>query len=571
MRYLLFLGLLMPACAPAPAPADLILHNGTIYTFAWPDPAPDGTPATAAPFRDGRWYPDAEALVVAHGVVVFAGPLAEAERYHGPETQRVDLQGATVIPGLVDSHTHVGELGMNLGLVDLTMAQTEEEAVQRIVDRAAETPAGDWIVGFGWDEGAWADRYPDHRLLTARVPDHPVVMRGLHGFAAWGNRAALEQAGITANTPVPVGGSLPKDAQGRPTGLLLNNATDLLYDAVPPPSAPQREAQVVDALREMARSGYVAVHEAGTDGPLMQTFAALAADGRLPLRVYAMLKADDEPLLRRWHAQGPTVNDRLTVRAVKAYYDGALGSRGARLLADYTDRPSHRGVSGADYGFNEALVDSMVRAGFQVGIHAIGDAGNRETLDFLAALAEAGVPIGTGRHRIEHAQVIHPDDMPRFGQLHLIASMEPPHAVEDMAWAEDRLGPVRIQGAYAWRTLRENGARLIFNADLPGSDHSIFYGLHAAITRQGKDGHPPGGWYPAQAMTPEEAVRAYTVWPAYAAFWEKETGTLEPGKWADLTVLSVDPLNATPAHLLAGNVRMTMVNGTVVFQHPDVR
>ncbi len=571
-RTLLFLFLFfLPACAPAPETADLILYNANVYTFSWDDPDLEGIPAADAPFRDGAWHADAEAVVVKDGGILYVGTTDEAKRYAGASTRMIDLEGQTLIPGLVDSHTHVGEFGMNLDLVDLTSAQTEVEAVERMVERAAKTPPGEWLVGFGWDEGAWANRYPDHQRLTERVPNHPVVMRGLHGFAAWGNRMALEAAGITADTQAPVGGEIPKDAAGNPTGLLLNNATDLLYDAVPPPPPARRKAQVVDALVEMAKSGYVAVHEAGTDGPLMETFEELQAQHQLPIRVYAMLKASDESLLRSRLTQGPNASPWLGVRSVKAYYDGALGSRGARLLEDYTDAPGHCGVSGADYGFNEALVDSMIQAGFQVGIHAIGDAGNRETLDFLSACMDAGAPIPDGRHRIEHAQVIHTDDMPRFGDMQLIASMEPPHAVEDKTWAEDRLGPERIKGAYAWRTLRKNGAGLVFNADLPGSDHSFFYGFYAAVTRRSKDLQPPDGWYMEEAVTPEEAVRAYTVWPAYAAFREKETGTLEPGKWADLTILNIDLLNVAltqPDQLLDGEIAMTIVDGQVVYERP---
>ncbi|PYQ39024.1 MAG: amidohydrolase, partial [Acidobacteria bacterium] len=258
----------------------------------------------------------------------------------------------------------------------------------------------------------------------------------------------------------------------------------------------------------------------------------------------------------------------LTTRAVKAFYDGALGSRGARLLDDYADRPGHRGVSGTQYGFDLSLVADMMKAGFQVAIHAIGDAGNRETLDFIESVLRAAPEARALRHRIEHAQVLHPDDVPRFARLGVIASMEPPHCVEDKAWAEARLGPQRVTGAYAWRTLRLAGSRLAFNSDLTGSDHDIFYGLHSAITRRDKQLQPPGGWYPEQRMTPEEAVRGYTTWNAYAASWEKESGVLAPGRWADITVMDIDPLvvGATdPDTLLRGSIRATIVAGQVAY------
>ena len=259
----------------------------------------------------------------------------------------------------------------------------------------------------------------------------------------------------------------------------------------------------------------------------------------------------------------------LVTRAVKAYYDGALGSRGARLLDDYADKPGHRGISGSGYGFDRDLAKAAMKAGFQLGIHAIGDAGNREVLDFLEAEFKADPTTAQGRHRIEHAQVISPQDQPRFARLGVIASMEPPHAVEDKGWAEDRLGPQRILGAYAWRSLRTGGARLTFNADNPGSDHSIFYGLHAAITRQDKQRQPPGGWYPEQRLTIEEAIRAYTSWSAHAAFREDQTGIIAKGRWADLTVMDIDPfaLAATaPEKILAGRIRATIVSGKLVYQ-----
>ena len=575
---LVLLGILLAGCA-APAPpvsetADLIIHNGRVYTFAWADPDPEGKPAAGAPFADGAWRPDAEAVAIRADRIVFVGSNTGAEAYRGESTRMIDAVGAAVIPGLVDSHTHVAGLGANLERVDLTTAADESEAVERAAARAAETPPGEWVVGWGWDEGAWAEDYPDMTLLSERVPDHPVVMQSLHGFAAWGNRLAFEKAGINRETEAPTGGEIVKDGRGEPSGLLLNRATGLLTGAVPPPTPSQLESQVLAGLQEMARSGYVAVHEAGVGSELMAAFASLDAQGRLPVRVYAMLSARDEPLMRSWLELGPedAAAGKLVRRSVKAYYDGALGSRGARLLEDYADRPGHRGVAGDQYGFDQELVAEMIQAGFQTGIHAIGDAGNRETLDFFESVFATAPQARQGRHRIEHAQVVHPDDFERFASLGVIASMQPPHAVEDKTWAEDRLGPERILGAYAWRTLRRAGVPLIFNSDLTGSDHDVFYGLHAAVTRRGKDHEPPEGWYPDQALTAEEAMRAYTVWPAYAAFVEGETGVLAPGRWADLTVLTPDPLEVAaqdPSRLSTGAIRLTVVAGEVVYEAGD--
>jgi len=449
--------------------------------------------------------------------------------------------------------------------------ETEREAVELVRLRAQEIPPGDWVVGWGWDEGAWANRYPTMDILSELVPDHPVFLSGLHGFAVWGNRLAFERAGITSATESPSGGEIVKDLRGNPTGVLINNATQLLESAIPQLTAEQRQNQVVAGLEAMAASGYVAVHEAGAARELMQAFETLDVGTRLPIRVYAMLSAEDEALCREWLEKGPEpVNSSmLTTRAVKAFYDGALGSRGARLLDDYSDQPGHRGVSGSEYGFNEELVADMIEAGFQVSVHAIGDAGNRETLDFFERVAAANPSSRQQRHRIAHAQVLDPADVGRFAELQIIASMQPPHAVEDKTWAEDRLGPERIRYAYAWRTIRESGAQLVFNSDLAGSDHDIFYGLHAAVTRRDKELEPEGGWYPAENMTSEEALRGYTSWGAYSAFADNWTGVLAPGRWADITVMDIDPLavgETNPGELLNGSILFTVVSGNIVFE-----
>jgi len=556
--------------------ADLILINARVYTLAWDEPARDGTPAKNAPHSSAGWKPDAEAVVIQGDRIVFVGRTADAEKHRGPKTRVVDLQGATVVPGLVDSHTHVAGLGERQSGVDLTGVATEAEAVARVAAFAAKVPKGQWIRGRGWDEGAWANRYPDWRLLSERVPDHPVVLVGLHSFAAWGNRLALQKAGITRATKAPEGGEIKKDAQGEPTGIFTNRATSLLTSAVPPATDEQLRGYVLAGLERMAKDGYVAVHEAGADERLMKALEELSREDKLPVRVYAMLAARDPALCRRWLARGP---DRggpgfLTTRSVKAFYDGALGSRGARLIDDYSDRPGHKGLGGVEYGFDKKLMAEMMKAGFQAAIHAIGDAGNRETLDFIESVYAEAPAARQSRHRIEHAQVLHPLDIPRFAKLDVIASMEPPHAVEDKVWAEARLGPVRVKGAYAWRSLRRAGARLAFNSDLIGTDHDIFYGLHSAITRRDKQLEPRGGWYAEERMTTEEALRGYTSWNAYAAFWEKETGVIAQGRWADLSVLDVDPLalgESDPAKLLKGKIRMTIVAGKVRYETPAGR
>lgn len=567
---LLFLSLAAGAgglAAEARVPADLMLTNARVYTLDWPDPARDGRLDPSAPHR-GRWHPDAAALAIRGGKIIAVGSAGEIEAWRDAQTRVLDLEGATVVPGLVDSHTHVFQLGLSLNRVDLYGVETEAEAVARIVERAKAVPAGEWIVGQGWDEGSWADRYPDKTMLTKAVPNHPVFMRSLHSFAGWANQMALDRAGITLDTVVPEGGEMILGADGNPAGLFLNRAVPLIEDAILPPDAAQQRRNVLAALNQMAADGYVTVHDAGLNAAEMAILESLEAEGILPIRVYAMLSVRDEALCRDWLLRGPDreTGSFLVTRSVKAFYDGALGSRGARLLEDYSDRPGHRGVSGADYGFNEVLTEELMRAGFQVGIHAIGDAGNRETLDFLSRVAEVDNSQVSGRHRIEHAQVFHPADFARPARLGLILSMQPPHAVEDKAWAEQRLGPGRIRGAYAWRQLRLQGADIIFSADNPGSDHSIFYGMHAALTRRDKEREPPGGWYPSESLNIDEVLRAYTRWPAYAAFREQSTGVIKPGMWADLTVMDIDPFQLSetdPGAILDGRILMTIVAGGV--------
>ncbi len=581
MQYLKRLSGLLPfvflaACStdtnePGVDGANLILANARVYTLDWSEPAFDGTPASGAPYDDKGWRPDADAVVVTGGQVTFVGSTTDALRFQGPATRVVDLAGATVIPGLVDSHTHVIELGTNLERVNLIDVRNEEEAVALVAERAKTVPKGEWILGAGWDEGAWANHYPDKVLLSAAVPDHPVFLASLHGFAGWANQQAIDAAGLSATTQVPDGGEMRLGADGQPNGLFLNRAVPLVRGAVPEPSHDALVERVLAGLNQMAKDGYVAVHEAGLESREMAVLGQLEAENRLPIRVYAMLSLRDEDLMKEWIARGPdTDNDSfLVTRTVKAYYDGALGSRGARLLYDYSDAPGHRGVSGGEYGFNQALNAEAMKKGFQIAIHAIGDAGNRESIDILEAVFNADPATRKNRHRIEHAQVMHPDDLVRVGKLGLIASMEPPHAVEDKTWAEDRVGPERILGAYAWRTLRQNAAALTFNSDNPGSDHSIFYGMHAAITRKDKNQQPEGGWYAEQSMTAEETVRGYTSWSAFASFREEQTGIIEKGRWADLTVMDIDPFllaTESPGDILNGRILMTVVNGKIVFE-----
>lgn len=558
-------------CETPKPEADLILYNGHIYSLNWSEPDLDGTPAKDAPFVNGKWKADATAIAIKDGKIMQLGDDEKILGLTGEYTRQLDLKGQFVYPGFVDSHTHPFELGEKLERVDLTGIETEEEAIGKIVEKAKSTPEGEWIVGMGFDEGAWANRMPDKKLLTEKVPNHPVFMNGLHGFAGWVNQKALDEAGITQDTPTPVGGTIGFDEKGEPNGQFYNNAVDLIEAAVPAYSNEQLKQIAINGLNNLASYGYTRTHQAGINTAQMKALQELAQENNLPIRLYGMIRLTDAALAQNWLQKGPMnpENNFLNVRSIKAFYDGSLGVRGARLLEDYSDMPGHKGVSGENYGFDQVLAEKLMAKGFQMSIHAIGDAANREVLDFFEKVYKKHPQTRANRNRIEHAQVIHSDDFSRFHELDIIASMEPPHMAEDKLWAEDRLGPERIKGAYAWRTLRMQNARLTFNSDLPGSDHDIFYGLYAAIARRDKNQQPEGGWYVEERLSPEESLRAYTSWAAYSAFWEEHTGTLSSGKWADISIINIDILNEGiqhPENLLGGKILMTIVNGEIVFE-----
>ncbi len=572
VRGILTAALIVPVSC-APGDADLILTNANVYTLSWGDPDREGIPASDAPFADGVWTPDANAIAMKDGIIIAVGSAQNIDAYRGSNTEVRDLAGATVVPGLIESHGHYEELGELAEEIDLIGVTTEEEIVERVMARAETFGEGEWIIGRGWDEGDFANRLPTNARLSQLLPNTPVVLKGLRGFAILGNAAALEAVGIDRDTPTPSGGEIVKDGGGNLTGVLLNRAEPLLRYAVPERSLEQRKRVVLHGLNAILEKGYVAGHHAGIFPNYTEAYLSLAEEDGLPIRAEVMLSTREpgRELLEEWLERGPTENPRdfLHVRSVKAYYDASLGSRGAKMIEPYSDMPGESGEYGAAYGFIEDLVAHSMAAGFQAVIHAIGDGGNRDVLDFYERVLSEHPEAKRLRHRIEHAQVVHPDDFARFAELNLVASMQPPHAVEDAPWAQDRVGPKRLLGAYAWRTMRRNGVPLIFNSDLSGSDWDVFYGLHSAITRTNRDLEPAGGWFPDQCMTPEEALRGYSVWPAFASSREDLTGTIEPGKWADLTVLSIDPLNvgtANPHGLLEGEVLMTIVEGGVVYE-----
>jgi predicted amidohydrolase YtcJ len=494
----------------------------------------------------------------------------------------VDLSGRVVIPGLIDSHAHLLNLGEFLEQVDLVGTRSYDEVLERVARRVASSDPGTWIFGRGWDQNDWEAReFPERPALDALSPRNPVVLTRVDGHAVLVNGPALAAAGIDRNTPEPEGGEILRDAAGEPTGILVDNATLLVENVAPAPGPEDLRRMLAAATRHCLALGLTGVHDAGLgyaaddEGaragyPTWDVMREMADSGELGLRVYGMLGGQPLPpeaYLRRPPEIG-RADGMLTVRTVKLYADGALGSRGAALLEDYTDRPGHRGLLLTDPARIEETVRQAVDAGYQVGVHAIGDRANRVVLDvYERVLAEH--PGEDLRLRIEHAQVIAPADIPRFAALGVIPAMQPTHATSDMYWAEERLGRERLAGAYAWRSLLDAGVpHLPLGSDFPVESANPFWGWYAAVTRQDAEGQPPGGWLPGQRLGREEALRGFTLDAAYAAFQEDDLGSLSPGKLADFLVLDRDPLTVPAGELRDTRVLETWVGGRRAFPLP---
>ena len=513
--------------------------------------------------------PSVQAIAVAGDRITWVGSDKEAQKLF-PATRQIDLRGATVMPGLIDAHTHMLELGKSLLRLNLKDVATEEEIVERVRQRAASARPGEWILGWGWDEGKWASHYPNNAALSQVSPENPVFLVGLHSFAAWVNKKALTVAGISASTKDPENGKILHDEKTlEPAGILLNRAQDLVERQIPPMTLAQTKKAMDLAAQECIRNGLTSVHEARVSGIMIQAYRELLREGKLPVRVYAMLDGSDKALVDEWLARGPEIdpNHRLTIRAFKLFADGALGSRGALLLEPYSDAPQVKGEATTSEAGIYSLTHRSLQKGFQVCTHAIGDAGNRATLDAYQQALDEQPPAHDPRLRIEHAQVLAPPDILRFSQLGVIPSMQPTHATSDMPWAERRVGPERIRGAYAWQSLLKTGVHLPLSSDFPGETLNPFYGIYAAITRQDPQGNPAGGWFPEQRLSLDQALRGYTNEGAYAEFEEKQKGSIEPGMLADFTVIDQDivRLAATPKDILSVRVTRTFIGGKLVY------
>jgi predicted amidohydrolase YtcJ len=479
----------------------------------------------------------------------------------------VQLSERFVMPGFNDAHVHVGGAARDKLNVVLNGAASAADLQKLVKEAAARRKPGEWIVGSGWDQTRWADqKFPSRLQLDEASPDHPVYLEHVSGHIAVVSSLALKHAEITKDTPDPPGGQIERFADGEPTGILKEGpATNLVSERIPDPSAAERRRGIEMVLEELARNGVTSVQDS-SEWENFLVYSNLKEEKKLTVRITEWLPftlSTDELQNRR--AQGGTTDPWLRIGALKGFLDGALGTRTAALLEPYSDDPSTSGIPGMDPGKLKTMAIERDKLGFQLAFHAIGDKANRLALDTFDSVARVNPPRDR-RDRVEHAQVVAPQDMPRFGELHVIASMQPCHETNDSRWAEQRLGPERSKGAYAWNSLQKAGAKLAFGTDYDVEPVDPLRGLYACVTREAPTGGPPGGWEPQEKLPLEDCIRAYTSGSAYAEFMDGKKGELKVGEFADFVILSRDLTKASPKEFLTTDVLQTVVGGRRVYQ-----
>ncbi|MEO1582445.1 MAG: amidohydrolase family protein [Pseudomonadota bacterium] len=540
---------LLAACGadttPALPKADLVVINANGYTMSDTELVQFDT------------------LVVVDGKVVAIGSAELAEDYE-PGTL-LDAQGKSVLPGLIDAHGHVSSLGKlrkTLDLAGMTSLDTTLSAIGGFEDSL--TSDDEWLLGRGWNQVLWVeDRFPTREDLDAVVSERPVFLNRIDGHAAWANSKALELAGITNETADPSGGMIMRDASGSATGVLVDSAMDLVEAVIPEPPAQTQRDYLKTAMEELATLGITGVHDAGVTKLEVELYQDLVDSGEMPVRVSAMLGGI--PVLTQF--DGPIRNyadDLFEVTAVKLYADGALGSRGAAMMEPYSDDPDNKGLLFEDTVTMTEYIKASHAKGFAANIHAIGDAANRTVLDAFEAARQDGS--GDFNDRIEHAQVVALEDIPRFKSLDIVASFQPTHATSDKNMAEDRVGSERIKGAYAWQRMLEAGVKMAAGSDFPVEKPEMFDGLFAAVTRQSKDGEPPNGWFPDQALTREQTLAAFTIWASRSVGQGDRIGQLTPGMWADFIVIDRDYFEIPAEEIWQIKTLETWVGGKRVYQ-----
>lgn len=548
------------SCQDKPQPADLLMTNATIYT------ANDAQPtATAVAVRDGR--------------IVKVGSAEDLAVYQGDITEVMDLKGQYVYPGFIEGHAHIMGIGSNLVNVDLMGAQSYDEVIEMVRKRADETPEGEWIIGRGWHQDKWNQTperlfkgFPTHHQLSEAVPNHPVFLKHASGHASLANAKAMELAGVDKNTPDPNGGEVFKDVTGQPTGLFNETASGLVAKVIPEETKELRARKLQLAIDECLKNGIVGFHEAGSGFKEIEVYEDFATNDELKLRLHVMLHGRDSALLNAYFEKGPQIglyDYHLNIRSIKLYADGALGSRGAWLLEEYSDAEGVHGHNVTPMSEIEGIVKAGLENGFQMCTHAIGDRANREVLDIYERAINAKPAISEDhRFRIEHAQHIHPEDIPRFAEMGVIPAMQAIHMSSDRPWAIDRLGKERIEnGAYMWSQLIDNGSKIVNGTDAPVEPVSALASFYASVSRKTLQGKPEGGYEPTQKMTREEALKSYTLWAAYGAFMEDQTGSIEEEKLADFTILDKDIMSIPEEEILNTRVVMTIIDGEVVYRN----
>jgi predicted amidohydrolase YtcJ len=542
---------LMAGGAMAAACADTVIDNANGYTL---DAKGDVIQFASMAFDD-------------NGRIIAVGSAGEVAA-KAPNAKHVDLQGRTVLPGLIDAHGHVFGLGAMLTQLDLSTSTSLDGALQSIADYARANPQQAWVRGRGWNQEIWKlGRFPTAKELDGAVSDRPVWLERVDGHAGWANSRTLALAGITNATPDPVGGKIVRDEKGVATGVLVDAAQALVTKVLPQETEQEGRIMLDRALENMASVGLTSVHDAGITVGEDRLYRDYADHGKLTARIYAMIGGTG-PDFDQLAKNGPLPTygkDMYALAAVKLYADGALGSRGAALLAPYSDDPHSHGLLFHTNKEIDAMITKAIKKGYQVNVHAIGDAGNKQILDTFAKEIPANKALDK-RHRIEHAQVVTPSDIPRFKSIGIIPSMQPTHATSDKNMAETRIGAERMKGAYAWRSFLQQGSRIACGSDFPVEAPNPFFGIHAAVTRQDKDGAPIAGWYPEQEMSLKEAFRCFTLDAAYAGHQEKTLGSLEAGKYADFIVIDRDLFKISPYDIYKIGVIETWVAGRQVYR-----
>ena len=515
-------------------------------------------------FDNNRELFQFSSLAIKDGKVLATGDDQLAQNY--PNAEKINGQGKALLPGLIDAHGHVSDLGYSLLSVDIRGLASAQESAEFVANYAAQHPTLTWIKCRGWNQVLWPDQaFPTAAILDSQISDRPVWLERIDGHGGWANSAALRLAGIDKDTVAPEGGEIIRDAEGNPSGVLIDNASSLITSIIPKPNDADITLALDTASKHLLSLGVTSTHDAGVSALEHPLYRQIADRGEMQVRIYGMISSSNANLAQTL-AAGHSSDDKdmYSLRSIKIYTDGALGSRGAALIEPYSDRTDHSGLMLTSGEELRSLFEQSIQADFQIAVHAIGDMGNRVALDeFEHAYATVG-----GRHlrnRVEHAQVVAISDIQRFKSLDVIPSMQPTHATSDMNIAEERIGAERLKGAYAWRTFLNQGSRVVSGSDYPIELANPFDGIHAAVTRQDKGNLPEGGWIPEQAMTVEEALRSFTIDAAWAAHQEDRLGGLTPGKWADFIVLDQDIFQGDASDLWKTRVEQTWLAGKLVY------